>query len=54
TRRSAIKRRRQASWILKSGQWNTEPKHAQAHDTQTGYSDTSSFSTYPYPLSEQF
>ncbi|KAF8449229.1 hypothetical protein L210DRAFT_869301, partial [Boletus edulis BED1] len=54
-RRAAIKRRRQASWILRSGQWNMEPKRAHAYDTGTGCSDTSSsFMAYPYPLSEDF
>ncbi|KAH0836521.1 hypothetical protein J3R83DRAFT_8160, partial [Lanmaoa asiatica] len=53
--RAAVKRRRQASWILRSGQWNTELKRTEAHETRTGCSDTSSsFSAYPYPLSEHF
>ncbi|KAN0088676.1 hypothetical protein V8E55_005733 [Tylopilus felleus] len=53
-RRAAVKRRRQVSWILRSGQWNMEPKRAHTYDTRTGFSDTSSFSAYPYPLSEHF
>ncbi|KAG9312811.1 hypothetical protein JVU11DRAFT_6227 [Chiua virens] len=53
-RRAAIKRRRQASWILRSGHWNMEPKRSDPYDTRTGCSDaSSSFAAYPYLVSER-